>query len=183
MKVEKTAIEGAYILQPDVFNDDRGLFLESFNQARFNDAVGAAYTFVQDNISVSTHGVIRGLHGQRGTADQAKLVTCVEGHILDVLVDMRPESATYLQHLSVHLTSASRNQLLVPRGCLHGFSVLSEKAVVLYKCDRYYSKEHEYGVHYNDKQLAIDWQLQGIDPVVSEKDRELPDLGGLKTVL
>lgn len=176
MTITPTPIQGLIILTPRVFNDDRGYFFESFNDATFNEAVGYEVKFVQDNQSFSTKGVFRGLHLQKGIHAQAKLVRVTQGEVLDVAVDLRKGSATYGQYYSVLLTAENNNQFFVPRGFAHGFVVLSDTAVFQYKCDNYYNKQAEGGLHFADPELAIDWKLPQDQLLVSDKDKELPFL-------
>lgn len=173
MTIEKTAIEDLVIINPTVFEDLRGYFFEAYNQAKFNEN-GINYKFIQDNQSFSKRGVIRGLHLQINPYAQAKLVRVLEGEILDVAVDLRKNSSTYGQHFSVILSAENKKQLMVPHGFAHGFSVLSETASVMYKVDQLYSKESEKGIRYDDITLAIDWQLNPDEVIVSEKDIILP---------
>jgi dTDP-4-dehydrorhamnose 3,5-epimerase len=176
MTITKTSIEGLLIFTPRIFNDDRGYFFESYNPATFNTALGYQVDFVQDNQSFSTKGVLRGLHLQKGEHSQAKLVRVTQGEVLDVAVDLRSNSATYGQHQSVLLTAENNHQLFIPRGFAHGFIVLSDAAVFQYKCDNYYNKQAEGGLHYADPDLNIDWQMGTADLNVSDKDKELPFL-------
>lgn len=176
MKVIKTKLQGCLVLEPTLFNDDRGYFFESYNTNRFNDVVDQEVNFVQDNQSFSTRGVIRALHYQKGNNAQAKLIRVLNGVILDVAVDLRPHSKTYGEYFSVELSSENKKQLFVPRGFAHGFSVLSDTAEVLYKCDNYYNKESEGGIIYNDATLNVDWKLKAEEIKVSEKDLILPTL-------
>lgn len=176
MKVIKTKLQGCLVLEPTLFNDDRGYFFESYNTNRFNDVVDQEVNFVQDNQSFSTRGVIRALHYQKGNNAQAKLIRVLNGVILDVAVDLRPHSKTYREYFSVELSSKNKKQLFVPRGFAHGFSVLSDTAEVLYKCDNYYNKESEGGIIYNDATLNIDWKVNPEEIKVSEKDLILPTL-------
>lgn len=176
MKVIKTKLQGCLVLEPTLFNDDRGYFFESYNTNRFNDIVDQEVNFVQDNQSFSTRGVIRALHYQKGNNAQAKLIRVLNGVILDVAVDLRPHSKTYGEYFSVELSSKNKKQLFVPRGFAHGFSVLSDTAEVLYKCDNYYNKESEGGIIYNDATLNIDWKVNPEEIKVSEKDLILPTL-------
>ncbi|TYB74187.1 dTDP-4-dehydrorhamnose 3,5-epimerase [Bizionia saleffrena] len=170
MKAVPTQLEQCFIIEPTVFNDARGYFFESFNQETFNALIGQSVTFVQDNESYSTKGVLRGLHFQKGNWAQAKLVRVVKGRVLDVAVDIRKESPTYGQHFSVELTEDNKKQLFVPRGFAHGFVVLSDTAIFSYKCDNYYNKASEGGIMYNDVALNIDWQLPSKALIISEKD-------------
>jgi len=174
MKAIPTPLEQCVIIEPTVFNDSRGYFFESFNQNTFNTLIGQSVTFVQDNESYSTKGVLRGLHFQKGEWAQAKLVRVVKGRVLDVAVDIRKESPTYGQHISVELTEDNKKQLFVPRGFAHGFVVLSDTAIFSYKCDNYYNKEAEGGIMYNDTTLNIDWKLPIETLIISEKDAILP---------
>jgi dTDP-4-dehydrorhamnose 3,5-epimerase len=174
MTIEKTFIEDLVIITPAIFVDSRGYFFEAYNQAKFLEH-GIAYPFIQDNQSLSKRGVIRGLHLQINPFAQAKLVRVLEGEILDVAVDLRKNSVTYGQHFSIVLSAENKKQLMVPHGFAHGFSVLSETASVLYKVDQLYHKESERGIRYDDPILAIDWQLNPEEVIVSEKDLILPN--------
>nr|WP_315211435.1 dTDP-4-dehydrorhamnose 3,5-epimerase [uncultured Flavobacterium sp.] len=173
MTIEKTPIQDLVIITPAVFEDSRGYFFEAYNQAQFNEN-GIKFQFIQDNQSFSKRGVIRGLHLQINSFAQAKLVRVLQGEILDVAIDLRKNSATYGQHFSVVLSAENKKQLMVPHGFAHGFSVLSETASVLYKVDQLYHKESERGIRYDDPTLAIDWQLDSEEIIVSEKDLILP---------
>jgi len=170
MNFIKTAIDGVIIVEPRIFEDDRGYFFESYNQAEFLQN-GISNVFVQDNQSKSCYGVIRGLHCQLGQHAQAKLVRVLEGKVLDVAVDIRKNSPTFGQHIAVELSAENKRQLFIPRGFLHGFSVLSETAVFAYKCDNLYHKEAEFGIRYDDPQIAIDWKIPPEKIITSEKDR------------
>ena len=176
MNVQSTPLEGCLIIKPRVFGDERGYFFESFNQQKFAELTGHQTIFVQDNQSYSSKGVLRGMHLQKGDAAQAKLVRVIQGEVLDVAVDMRKSSKTYRQHFSIRLSDKNNLQLLIPRGFLHGFVVLSEHAIFQYKCDNYYDKSAEGGVYYADPQLAIDWILPHDRLIVSEKDITLANL-------
>jgi dTDP-4-dehydrorhamnose 3,5-epimerase len=173
MNIEKTFIQDLIIITPRIFDDSRGYFFESYNQDQFQEN-GIQYQFIQDNQSFSKRGVIRGLHLQINPFAQAKLVRVLEGEILDVAVDLRKNSPTYGQHFSVVLSSENKKQLMIPHGFAHGFSVLSETASVMYKIDQLYNKESERGIRYDDPTLAIDWQLDANEVIVSEKDLILP---------
>lgn len=175
MVVIETKLKGCFILEPRVFQDDRGYFFESFNQQTFEKLTGQRGLFVQDNQSASTFGVIRGLHFQQGEYAQAKLVRVLEGKVLDVAVDIRPDSPTCGQWVGVELTTENNRQLYVPRGFAHGFSVLSERAVFAYKCDNFYHKEAEGGLRFDDPVLNIDWQIPVDKTILSEKDAQLPN--------
>lgn len=174
MNIQETKLKGCFILEPRKFEDERGYFFESFNEKTFNDLTGVNTHFVQDNQSYSKKGVIRGLHAQAGAHAQAKLVRVLQGEVLDVAVDARPESPTFGQHVAVHLSSANNKQLFIPRGFLHGFSVLSDETVFFYKCDDFYNKEAEQGILYNSPELKIDWGIKPGTEIVSEKDMTLP---------
>ena len=171
-----TNLEGCYILEPKILTDERGYFIESFNKNTFVNGVGQDIDFVQDNQSFSSKGVLRGLHYQTGQHAQAKLVRVLTGEVLDIAVDIRPDSMTYGQHVSVLLTAENQRQFFVPRGFAHGFLVLSDTATFFYKCDNFYNKESEGGLMYNDPALGIDWQFATENLIVSEKDQHLPTL-------
>lgn len=172
MNFIKTAIDGVVIIEPRVFSDARGYFFESYNQAEFN-AAGINNVFCQDNESRSSYGVIRGLHCQTGEHAQAKLVRVLQGKVLDVAVDVREGSETFGKHISVLLSLENKRMFFIPRGFLHGFSVLSEEAVFAYKCDNLYHKEAEFGVRFDDETLNIDWQVPADKAIVSDKDKLL----------
>jgi len=174
MKATETKLKGCFILEPAVFGDSRGYFFESFNENTFNRLTGTQTKFVQDNQSYSTRGVLRGLHAQAGEHAQAKLVRVIEGEVLDVAVDVRPGSATYGEYVAVNLSAENKLQLFVPRGFLHGFVVLSETATFFYKCDNFYNKESECGVHPLDAELAVDWQIALDEVQLSDKDKLAP---------
>lgn len=174
MNLEQTAIQDLVIINPTVFEDSRGYFFEAYNQDKF-DQNGITYRFIQDNQSFSKRGVIRGLHLQDKPFAQAKLVRVLQGEILDVAVDLRKNSPTYGQHVSVVLSSENKKQLMIPHGFAHGFSVLSETASVLYKVDQVYHKESERGIRYDDPALGIDWKVRPEEIIVSDKDLVLPD--------
>ena len=173
MPFSKTNIEELLVYEPKVFADSRGYFFESYNEQTFREE-GIHFYFVQDNQSSSSYGVIRGLHYLVHPKAQTKLVRVLQGSILDVAVDLRRGSPTYGKHFSIELTEENKKQLLIPAGFAHGFSVLSETAVVMYKCDAFYDRESEGGIAFNDPALAIDWKIPVGKEIVSEKDRELP---------
>ncbi len=173
MKVSETSIEGLLIIEPKIFNDQRGHFFESYNQRNFYGQ-GINITFVQDNQSKSDYGVIRGLHYQLAPYDQTKLVRVLVGEINDIAVDLRPESPTFGKWFGIKLSSGNNKQLLIPGGFAHGFSVLSDYAVVLYKCDKFYNPDFEGGIIYNDQILNIDWKIPEEEIIVSAKDALLP---------
>lgn len=169
MEVIKTSIEGLVIIEPKVFKDIRGYFFESFSQCEFEDKVRKV-NFVQDNESMSSYGVIRGLHFQRPPFTQSKLVRCAKGRVLDVAVDIRKGSPTYGQHVAVELTEDNHRQFFVPRGFAHGFSVLSDTAIFQYKCDNFYAPQADGGISILDESLGIDWQIPTNKALLSEKD-------------
>ena len=170
MKVIKTNISDVVILEPRVFGDERGYFFESFSQREFNEQV-AEVTFVQDNESKSSYGVVRGLHYQLPPYTQAKLVRVVEGEVLDVVVDLRKNSATFGKHVAVVLSGENKRQFFIPKGFAHGFAVLSPQAVFQYKCDNYYAPQYESGIQFDDPALGIDWKIPAADMILSAKDR------------
>ncbi|OAB31533.1 dTDP-4-dehydrorhamnose 3,5-epimerase [Flavobacterium fryxellicola] len=180
MEFIPTTLEGCYIIEPKIIKDERGYFMESFNENTFQKGVHQDVHFVQDNQSFSTKGVLRGLHYQTGIHAQAKLVRVLQGEVLDVAVDIRPDSLTFGQHISVVLSGENQRQFFVPRGFAHGFLVLSETATFFYKCDNFYNKDSEGGIMYNDEQLNIDWQFPATELVISEKDHLLPTLENAK---
>ena len=173
MKVTETHLKGCFIIEPTVFNDERGSFFESFHQKKFDEKTGLKVNFVQDNQSISQRGVIRGLHFQKGKFAQSKLVRVIKGRVLDVAVDLRKDSPTFGKHFSIELTGNNNKQLFIPRGFAHGFSVLEDDTIFAYKCDHYYNKESESGVVYNDKDLDIDWMLNEEEMILVEKDKLL----------
>ena len=170
MKVIKTNISDVVILEPRVFGDERGYFFESFSQREFNEQV-AEVTFVQDNESKSSYGVVRGLHYQLPPYTQAKLVRVVEGEVLDVVVDLRKNSATFGKHVAVVLSGENKRQFFIPKGFAHGFAVLSPQAVFQYKCDNYYAPQYESGIQFDDPALGIDWKIREAEMILSAKDR------------
>lgn len=173
MNFIKTEIDGVYIIEPRLFEDERGYFFESYSKAKF-EAAGLHYDFLQDNQSKSCYGTVRGLHFQKGEHAQAKLVRVLEGTVLDVAVDLRSGSPTYGKHVAVELSAENNRQLMIPRGFAHGFSVLSESAVFSYKCDNLYCREAEGGLRFDDPDLAIDWRIDLSHALTSEKDRLHP---------
>lgn len=183
MKVIRTALDGVLILEPRVFEDARGWFFESFSQRDFDAAVapvlGHSVTFVQDNESCSSYGVVRGLHFQKAPHAQAKLVRCVSGRVLDVAVDIRPGSPTFGQWTAVELSGENHRQCFIDKGFAHGFSVLSERAVFQYKCDDFYHPETEGAISALDPALGIDWQVPAEAMILSEKDKHHPLLSEL----
>lgn len=174
MKFTQTDIDGCFLITYKTFHDNRGYFSVPFNKDEFNQNIGSEVNFIQDNMSFSNKNVIRGLHFQIGEHEQAKLVTCTFGRVLDVVVDMRKDSHTYGNVVRVELGLGLERQLFIPRGCAHGFSVLSENALFQYKVDNYYHKESEGGIIYNDNTLNINWGILKGEEIVSDKDKELP---------
>jgi dTDP-4-dehydrorhamnose 3,5-epimerase len=175
MPFHETGIEGLILFEPKVFGDHRGYFYESYNKEVFKEG-GISCDFVQDNISFSRRGVLRGLHYQLNPHAQAKLVRVNRGEVLDVVVDIRKSSPTFGKTYSVKLNDENKLQLFVPRGFAHGFAVLSDEAEFCYKCDNFYNKESEAGIIYNDPELAINWELTAQEAILSEKDTVLPTL-------
>jgi len=167
----QTEFPGLIVFEPKVFGDERGYFFEAYNQQTF-EAAGITYNWVQDNQSSSVYGVIRGLHFQKGEYAQTKMVRCLHGTILDVVVDLRNDSPTFKKVYNIELSAENKKALIVPRGFAHGFSVLSEMAEVLYKCDALYNKQSEGGLLYNDAELNIDWKIENDKAIVSTKDLE-----------
>ncbi|GAA0752668.1 dTDP-4-dehydrorhamnose 3,5-epimerase [Psychroflexus lacisalsi] len=176
MTVKQTPLKDCFVIEPKVFKDKRGSFFESFNYKTFKKNTGLEIDFVQDNQSISQYGAIRGLHFQTGEFAQAKLIRVAQGEVLDVVVDMRPDSETYLKQFGYTLTGENNHQLFVPKGFAHGFATLSSEVIFVYKCDNYYDKASESGILFNDKTLAIDWQIPKKDQIISEKDEHLPTL-------
>ena len=175
MEVIKTNIEGVVIIEPRIFKDDRGYFFEYFSQREFEEKV-CKTTFVQDNESKSSYGVLRGLHFQKPPFAQSKLVRVIKGAVLDVAVDIRKGSPTFGQYVSVELTGENHRQFFIPRGFAHGFSVLSEEVIFQYKCDNFYSPQSEGAIAWNDPDLNIDWRIPAEKVVLSEKDSKHPRL-------
>lgn len=182
MKIQATDFKDLYIIEPTVFEDSRGYFFESFNQRAFKEGTGLNPDFVQDNQSRSVKGVIRGMHFQKPPFEQAKLVRVLHGEVLDVVVDLRPDSPTYKKSLSIFLSAENKKQLFIPRGFAHGIAILSETAEFFYKCDNFYSPDHDGGVRYDDPELALDWPIEAADAIISDKDQKLPLLKDLGTV-
>ncbi len=176
MNIIKTEIEGIYIIEPQVFGDERGYFFESFNAERFLAQTGIDVTFVQDNESRSKRGVLRGLHFQRAPYVQAKLVRVVSGRVLDVAVDIRPESPTFGRYVATELSGDNHRQMFIPKGFAHGYVVLDDDTVFQYKCDEFYHPESEGGIAWNDPQIGIEWPLSESELILSDKDRNRPTL-------
>lgn len=174
MKITKTKLDGVVIVEPDVFGDNRGFFMESWNKKKMEE-VGLYYDFVQDNHSKSTvKGTLRGIHFQKGDKAQAKLVRCVKGAVLDVAVDLRKNSPTFKQWIGVELSEENKKQLLIPRGFGHGFVTLTDDVEFLYKADNYYALEADAGIRWNDPDIGVDWCVE--NPILSEKDKNNPFL-------
>ncbi len=182
MKIRETPIQDLLILEPKIFKDPRGYFFEIYNQKTFSP-LGLDLQFVQDNESFSNYGTLRGLHFQKGAYAQAKLVRAVQGEIWDVAVDLRATSPTFGKSFGTRLSSENKNQFFIPRGFAHGFVVLSESALVCYKCDNFYSPENEGGIHFADPDLAVDWIIKPEEIVVSDKDRENPSFRSIREQL
>ncbi len=174
MKIKETPLKDCYIIEPTIFEDDRGYFFEKFNEKKFEELTGMNGHFVQDNISKSSYGVLRGLHLQKNEHAQAKLVSCLEGKVWDVAVDLREDSPTFGKWFGMELSAENKIQMYIPRGFGHGFSVLSDTAVFAYKCDNFYNKESEGSVKFNDSDLNIDWKINEKDMILSEKDLNAP---------
>lgn len=179
MQFHSTPLKDCFYISPDVFRDHRGVFLESYRKNKFNEGTGLDIDFVQDNQSVSTRGVLRGLHFQKGDHAQAKLVRVIYGEVLDVVVDLRPKSPTFKEVYKIILNDRNHHQLFIPQGFAHGFLTLSEISVFSYKCDRYYSPGAESGIVFNDPDLAIDWGMPEENLILSDKDKKLPTLKSL----
>ena len=181
MEFIRQSIPEVVLIQPKVFGDERGYFVETFRQDKFEEFIGYPVNFCQDNESKSTKGVLRGLHFQLPPAAQSKLVRVIEGSVLDVAVDIREGSPTFGQSVVVELNADNKQQLFVPRGFAHGFVVLSDSAIFAYKVDNYYSPENDRGLAFNDPELAIDWQLAESELMLSDKDQKQPKLSELAT--
>lgn len=180
MKIRETDIKGLMVIEPRVFGDARGYFMESFSERKFRELTGLDVDFVQDNESRSSYGVVRGLHMQLPPHAQAKLVRVVSGRALDVAVDLREDSPTYGRHFAIELTGENHLQVYIPKGFAHGFAALSEEVVFQYKCDEYYAPDSETAIIWNDPDLNIDWRLPAEDVIVSDKDKNHPKLKDLK---
>ena len=178
MKITKTKLDGVVIIEPDVFGDNRGFFMESWNKKKMEEA-GLYYDFVQDNHSKSTvKGTLRGIHFQKGDKAQAKLVRCVKGAVLDIAVDLRKNSPTFKQWVKVELSAENKKQLLIPRGFGHGFVTLTDDVEFLYKADNYYAPEADAGIRWNDPDIGVEWGIE--NPILSEKDKKNPFLKDYK---
>lgn len=179
MNLVETNFEGCFVIEPLVFEDQRGFFLETFNQEKFEKSIDQKIDFVQDNMSHSYKGVLRGLHYQKDNSSQAKLVHVLHGEVLDVIVDLRPTSKTFGNHFKIILSAMNKKQLFIPRGFAHGFLVLSENALFSYKCDNFYNKEQEAGIIFNDPTLNINWGMHLNGLKLSEKDLQLPQFNSV----
>lgn len=174
MEIEKTILSDCYVIHNNIFTDKRGYFFESFNSKTFKTLTGLDVNFVQDNQSKSCYGVLRGLHFQKGSSAQTKLVRVLEGEVLDVAVDLRPNSNTFGKHFSIMLSDKNNKQLYIPRGFAHGFIVMSSSATLFYKCDNFYDPKSESGIVFNDKELNIEWQTNVKNILTTKKDSILP---------
>lgn len=170
MDYKKTEIEGVYIIQPKVFKDNRGYFMETFRQSDFDAGIGRHVEFIQDNESKSSRGVLRGLHYQKGDASQAKLVRVIKGRVVDVAVDIRRSSKTFGRYVMVELSEENKTQFFIPRGFAHGFLVLSDEAIFTYKVDNAYAPQQEASIRYDDPDIAIEWPMDMAEVITSEKD-------------
>jgi len=179
MIIDTTPLTDCFVITPDVFKDKRGYFIESFNKMNFAKTTGLSIDFVQDNLSKSSKGVLRGLHFQTGQYEQAKLVKVIKGSVLDVCVDLRKESKTFGKYFSIVLDDIEHKQLFIPRGFAHGFLVLKDETIFTYKCDNYYHNPSEGGIIFNDKTLNIDWNFPQEQIILSEKDEKLPTFESL----
>jgi dTDP-4-dehydrorhamnose 3,5-epimerase len=182
MKFTETKLKGCFLIEPKIITDERGYFMESFNEKTFQEGIQQSVRFVQDNQSFSSKGVLRGLHYQVAEHAQAKLVRVIHGEVLDVAVDIRPDSSTFGQYEAVLLSAENQRQFFVPRGFAHGFLVLSETATFFYKCDNFYNKEAEGGILFNDPTIGINWNFPIDQLLISEKDHQLPTLQNAKRV-
>jgi dTDP-4-dehydrorhamnose 3,5-epimerase len=182
MNFIETKLKGCFILEPKIIQDERGYFMESFNEDTIQKGLGLNVHFVQDNQSYSSKGVLRGLHYQTGEFAQAKLVRVLQGEVLDVAVDIRPDSPTFGQYESVVLSADNQKQFFIPRGFAHGFIVLSDTAIFFYKCDNFYNKESEGGIKYDDKSININWNFPSNRLVISDKDKIQPSLSDARKV-
>ncbi|MDC6353191.1 MULTISPECIES: dTDP-4-dehydrorhamnose 3,5-epimerase [unclassified Robiginitalea] len=180
MKLSKTEIVGCYLIEPTIYRDDRGFFMESYNKAKFEKNLGLSVDFVQDNHSVSSRNVLRGLHYQKGQWAQAKLVRVVRGRVRDIVVDLRTDSPTFGRHVAVELSSDNSRMLWIPKGLAHGFLSLEDDTIFCYKCDAYYNPKAEAGIRFNDPDLDLDWGVPESEIKLSPRDRALPFFRMLK---
>ncbi|WP_299798812.1 dTDP-4-dehydrorhamnose 3,5-epimerase [uncultured Maribacter sp.] len=174
MKIIEIKLKGCLILEPQIFEDNRGVFFEVFKKKELSDFLGYQVDFVQENKSISKKGVLRGLHFQKGNSAQAKLVSVQKGEVVDVIVDIRPDSVTFGEHVKVHLSDVNNKSIFIPKGMAHGFVTLTDNVIFTYLCDNYYDPKKESGILYNDSDLAIDWGFTSSELIVSEKDLILP---------
>ena len=174
MIITETKLKGCLVLEPQIFEDNRGVFFEVFKKKELSDFLGYEVDFVQENKSISKKGVLRGLHFQKGNSAQAKLVSVQKGGVVDVIVDIRPDSVTFGEHIKVHLSDVNNKSIFIPKGMAHGFVTLTENVIFTYLCDNYYDPKMEFGILYNDSDLAIDWGFASSELIVSEKDLILP---------
>jgi dTDP-4-dehydrorhamnose 3,5-epimerase len=179
MKVTESPLKGCFVIEQKVFRDERGFFFEAYQQQKFEEAIGQEVHFVQDNVSVSKKGVLRGLHFQKGNSAQSKLIQVLKGEVLDVVVDLREGSSTFGQHFKMKLSSENRKSIFIPKGMAHGFLALSESVIFSYKCDELYDPKSEAGILYNDPTLDIDWEIGEDELILSVKDLNLPLLKDL----
>jgi len=180
MKFKETKLKGCFIIEPTIFKDDRGLFYESYQKDEFDTNIGEKISFVQDNVSVSKKGVLRGLHYQKGIHAQAKLIQVLKGEALDVVVDLRKGSKTFGEHFKLKISSTNKKSIFIPKGMAHGFLALTGEVIFTYKCDNYYNYRAEGGIVYNDVDLNIDWEISADRAILSKKDLSLPALKDLK---
>ena len=180
MKITETPIKGCYILEPITYEDERGLFYESYHKDRFDRSIGGKVDFVQDNVSISKKGVLRGLHYQKGDSAQAKLVHVVMGEVLDVIVDIRKGSPSFGKHFKMKLSDENRTSIFIPKGMAHGFLAMTDDVIFSYKCDALYNPKSEAGILYNDPALDINWEMAEDDLILSKKDLKLPLLKDLE---
>ncbi len=174
MKLIKRIFDSCFLLEPDIHYDERGFFFEFYNRKKFKQLTGLDVEFIQDNLAKSHHGVLRGMHYQKPPYEQAKLISVIKGEILDVIVDVRPESATFLKYFSVKLNDQNRYQLFIPKGFAHGYISLAPESYVFYKTDEFYYPQFDTGFYFKDPQVNIDWPLDEKEWIISEKDRNLP---------
>lgn len=179
MKFKETKLKGCFIVEHTIFNDNRGLFYEFYQKNGFEDRLDKRIDFVQDNVSVSKKGVLRGLHFQKGIHAQAKLIQVLKGEALDVVVDLRKGSKTFGKHFKIKISSTNRKSIFIPKGMAHGFLALTEELIFTYKCDNYYNYMAESGIVYNDIDLNIDWEISADNAILSKKDLSLPTLKDL----
>ena len=173
MNIRETKLKGCFIIEPSIYKDSRGLFYESYHKTKFEEAIGKSVSFVQDNISFSKKGVLRGLHFQKGEFSQAKLVQVLKGEVLDVVVDIRKDSTTFGQYVKMKISSDNKKNIFIPKGMAHGFLALTEDVVFSYKCDNFYNPKAESGIVYNDPSLNIAWEFPEEEIILSDKDLEL----------